>query len=974
MSFAKPGTKPPKPVPIRGRGAARRKPSKEDEVSERERRYLEELGAIFKKSDEIPHDADADAFALSSSPIDAGKEVDRNTAYLQREKDALDVLQRERSANSPVPKSRPTPPGAYPNATEDANHVVVDPAQIPGLGGGGHGERRHFASPNDGGIRAYPSWDDNVGGYTIPAGGVAKMAALSEEMDHLDAAEYERLAGGVETLAPDHAVHAAADAHARRPLAPSPGAFPGHLPENPDYFNDRNRRRTPGPVSFSVAGVDPVEFSRDPRAAAEARIRQEKRDRLRAELDEQVRLKKERERLIKEADDAREKAEVGRASHYDRWGKRGGGGEPLVDDRGHLIAELKGVDIRSPANAQAAASANAMNESLSPGRVAEIVGYPGGDDRAPMAGVPRRGVNPGAGEYSSPFRRAGGGPSSFYLGGEVNAGPDRGKVTGAHHTPAELSMAEVKRLQLIKDLDEQVRIKKEQERIRALEEAIQEAKIERRIQETIEEERRVLALKEAQMAAMNGGEYDEHGDVGFPGDAATVTTVTTAGGGRVMNSPPAPPRPLTGTEPEPGMPGEDFGDFGDFGDGDVVLDDGLEDFEPPPPPSDALEPKAVTTVTTAGVTHESSEAAAGGDDDAFIPASASPAPAPRPSKVIHSPPASVGKPIANRQLDFGDVPGLEGHVPSRVVHSPPPGSPPPSPPPGGGVADRDLGSLRSSRQFDRDRNFEMDRYHRANRPTSAHTPQLRDMVAELEADKRRLQEELDGKRRQLHEAQWEAAHAARERDLAERERDLEAQLAAVRAQLARGGGGGSRGSSRPVSAAPSLRASRDRAVRLSAEGIREPVRVSTDDYVAPTVTIDRRDRPFAPASAADVGVTDLNALEEFVVSSKFVRADAPLGAVPGGGNVNVVAKGHTVRPSELARARKMGDGDTGAAAKTPPQRAIGPNYTVPDRAPRVAGLQRRAVRGVRPKRDENEPVGKPVWGANRPKSRAIRWT
>ena len=67
-----------------------------------------------------------------SSPIDAGKEVDRNTAYLQREKDALDVLQRERSANSPVPKQRPMPPGAYPNAAE-ANHVVVDPAQIPAV-------------------------------------------------------------------------------------------------------------------------------------------------------------------------------------------------------------------------------------------------------------------------------------------------------------------------------------------------------------------------------------------------------------------------------------------------------------------------------------------------------------------------------------------------------------------------------------------------------------------------------------------------------------------------------------------------------------------------------------------------------------------------------------------------------------------------------------------------------------------------
>ena len=67
MSFAKPGTKPPKPVPIRGRGAARRKPSKEDEVSERERRYLEELGAIFKKNtmSEIPHDDDADASTWS---------------------------------------------------------------------------------------------------------------------------------------------------------------------------------------------------------------------------------------------------------------------------------------------------------------------------------------------------------------------------------------------------------------------------------------------------------------------------------------------------------------------------------------------------------------------------------------------------------------------------------------------------------------------------------------------------------------------------------------------------------------------------------------------------------------------------------------------------------------------------------------------------------------------------------------------
>ena len=457
---------------------------------------------------------------------------------MQREKDHLDVLQRERSANSPLPQHRPLPPGAYPNAAAHANHVVVDPSQIPGLGGG-PGERRHFpgahASPDDGGVRAYPSWDDAVGGYTIPAGGVAKMRALSEE-DHADAAEYARLVHGAETLAPSHAVAAAAAADHARPAAPSPGAFPGHLPENPDYFNDRraHTRRVNGPVSFSVAGVDPVEFSRDPRAAAEARIKQEKRDALRAELDEQVRLKKERVRLMKEVDDAREKAEIGRVSHYDRWGKRGGGGEPLVDDAGVLIAELKGVDIRSPANAAAARSHGGFEASLSPGRIAEAVGYPGGDDRAPMLGVPRRGVNPGAGEYSSPFRRAGGGPSSFYLGGEVATGAPGAqvKVTGARHTEAELSMAEVKRLQLIKDLDEQVRIKKEQERIRALEEAIEEAKIERRIQETIEEERRVLALKEAQMAAMNDDNFDDYArSEAMTGDVVLMKPSGPSGGG-----------------------------------------------------------------------------------------------------------------------------------------------------------------------------------------------------------------------------------------------------------------------------------------------------------------------------------------------------------------------------------------------------------------------------------------------------------
>ena len=127
------------------------------------------------------------------------------------------------------------------------------------------------------------------------------------------------------------------------------------------------------------------------------------------------------------------------------------------------------------------------------------------------------------------------------------------------------------------------------------------------------------------------------------------------------------------------------------------------------------------------------------------------------------------------------------------------------------------------------------------------------MVAELEADRggsRRNSTASGGS----YEAQWEAAHAARERT-SRRERDLEAQLAAVRAQLARGGGSRVQSTRQRRAVASSVQ---DRAVRLSAEGIREPVRVSTDDYVAPTVTIDRRidhSRPPAP----DVGVTDLNA-------------------------------------------------------------------------------------------------------------------
>ena len=299
---------------------------------------------------------------------------------------------------------------------------------------------------------------------------------------------------------------------------------------------------------------------------------------------------------------------------------------------------------------------------------------------------------------------------------------------------------------------------------------------------------------------MNGGEYDEHGDVGFTGDAA-VTTVTTAGGGRVMNSPPAPPRPLTGTEPEPGMPGEDFGDFV----GDVVLDDGLEDFEPPPPASDALGPEAVTTVTTAGVTRESSEAAAAGDDDTFIPASASPAPAPRPVQVIHSPPASVDpKPIANRQLDFWRRSGPRGHVPSRVVHSPPRARPRPrrpGPATSGPCAPRGSLTGTGTLRWTGITTVPIDRRRRTRRNFATWLPSWR-----LTRGGSRRNSTASGgsctRRSGRRHTPRGSAH------LAERERNLEAQLAAVRAQLAAAPSrrGGSRGSAAP--SAPRRRSAR----------------------------------------------------------------------------------------------------------------------------------------------------------------------
>ena len=108
--------------------------------------------------------------------------------------------------------------------------------------------------------------------------------------------------------------------------------------------------------------------------------------------------------------------------------RRGGGGAPLRDAGGNLVADLRGVDIHAPNQNQN------VHHQHSPGRWQQQQQQGGGanDHHDPgvnvyhasqqgagvdIPGMPRRGVNAGQGDYSSPLRRAGGGPSSFRLGG-----------------------------------------------------------------------------------------------------------------------------------------------------------------------------------------------------------------------------------------------------------------------------------------------------------------------------------------------------------------------------------------------------------------------------------------------------------------------------------------------------------------------------------------------------------------------------
>ena len=306
--------------------------------------------------------------------------MDRNTEHLHRERAARDEALLERATRAT--RSPPRSPGAYPNAADDHHHVVLTHAQVPGLGA---------SSPDDGGLRKYPSWDDNIGdpdaaagpGLAPPATAATARLGVLDELAAEDAyaaaleEEAARRAIDDELEGAYHAAETASPGMMARVAAPEdvprPGAFPGHLPDA-GIGTTRGARPRPPRKSFAMSGADPVEYAFDPRAAAEAAAAEAKREAFRAELDEQMRVKRE-------MDDAR------------RSGSR---------------------PRRRAPGAAPPASAAEENTYYDPGWGADLVamGRAGVGDhvthRDVMHGVPRRGVTSINDDYASPQRRAGG--------------------------------------------------------------------------------------------------------------------------------------------------------------------------------------------------------------------------------------------------------------------------------------------------------------------------------------------------------------------------------------------------------------------------------------------------------------------------------------------------------------------------------------------------------------------------------------
>ena len=865
---------------------------------------------------------------LPSTSLTTAKEAERNAQYLARERRALQQLELERAALADAERASPArrPVGAYPGANprdsfeSSHHHVVVDASEVPGLtrGASTSNGAMPFGSPDDGGIRRYPSWDD-----------VADDIGDHGRDGHDDRPDRTRRDGDDAPVDP-YAAYAAETASpggfpnrdgavARGARGPAVGAFPGHQDEVEAYRDPLALGPKPSKVpSFAVGGVDPIEMRFDARAAREAALAEAKRAEFRAQLDEQVAFKKRAEA------ERKKREEVASFRDEESFGSRqtraAAYGAPS-DDSG----ARRSVD-KAPSSFHA-----------------HLASPP----RESMRGVPRRGVNPGNGDYSSPLARAGGGPSSFYLGGgDPYRGGGGGVVehldgaftrfsegNGAFVDARAFDAAEERRRRLVADLDAQVRAKREQKRLQSLREELEDAKIERRIQEVIEQERLEREMKERLLERPD--DLAEYRVANSPRASVANANASKESLGLANESlgldaayssrdPAVYPTPIEGATSEgapsadPASTGVDAETYAETYEGAVIVHaedeslrrgggsaaedpSGEEDADAPPeahPNPSASEPEALAPKQPAPL---SRELPADDDASALTPQrqlQRSPEVGARRPARVDSTRDKTSSPAASRALEYADAresletfpapstfpaispdsfEGINTSLPSEPVDSLPAGS-------------------------------------------------SRRVATPLDVKIEKLQMALERRDVDLESARDEARRLERERDLAERERDLEHQLHKIRTEMAAGGALGT----------AAARAAAGDAV--SAEFRRDASKLGGRSFVGTDVA-------------------------SFVVRSGFVRADAPIGvsesqAMRGGDFNALVPEGYTVRPGEARR---------GAA-------------------PRVAGLQRRAARAAAAERGgkdaarrraaakENDPgegfPRRPVWGANRaPKAR-----
>ena len=455
--------------------------------------------------------------------------------------------------------------------------------------------------------------------------------------------------------------------------------------------------------------------------------------------------------------------------------------------------------------------------------------------------------------------------------------------------------AEERRRRLVADLDAQVRAKREQKRLQSLREELEDAKIERRIQEVIEQERLEREMKERLLERPD--DLAEYRVANSPRASVANANANKESLGLANESlgldaayssrdPAVYPTPIEGATSEgapsadPASTGVDAETYAETYEGAVVVHaedeslrrgggsaaedpSGEEDADAPPeahPNPSASEPEALKPKQPAPLSRELPA-----DDDASArPPSGNCSARPRLARGgprrVDSTRDKTSSPAASRALEYANARESPETFPAPSTFP---------------AIPRDS----------------FDSFEGPSLPSGPSLPagepvgSSRRVATPLDVKIEKLQMALERRDVDLESARDEARRLERERDLAERERDLEHQLHKIRTEMAAGGALGT----------AAARAAAGDAV--SAEFRRDASKLGGRSFVGTDVA-------------------------SFVVRSGFVRADAPIGvsesqAMRGGDFNALVPEGYTVRPGEARRSA----------------------------APRVAGLQRRAARG-----------------------------